>query len=172
MFITESLLALTIFRDDFSLGFGVLYGVLVFLKSFHWITADRVDYMDQIPPPGPPVTYHLRALSIMALMAGLDLLLMTSTIESVLIEGVSPMVLFASEFAILLSSISATFARYVIGVIDLRRARGRDDAPPWEKKSMWLFYVDLAQGMLPPRRERPLTEQTCSNSSRTSPSSS
>lgn len=61
MFLTESLLALTIFRyvpsprelqddrligsDDFSASFAITYGVLVFLKCFHWITADRVDYV-------------------------------------------------------------------------------------------------------------------------------
>lgn len=45
LFLTESLLALTIFRDDFSAPFAVMYGVLLFLKCFHWITADRVDYV-------------------------------------------------------------------------------------------------------------------------------
>jgi hypothetical protein len=32
-------------RDDFSAGFAMMYGLLVFLKCFHWITADRVDYV-------------------------------------------------------------------------------------------------------------------------------
>jgi E3 ubiquitin-protein ligase synoviolin len=45
IFLTESLLALTIFRDDFSAPFAFMYGVLLFLKCFHWITADRVDYV-------------------------------------------------------------------------------------------------------------------------------
>lgn len=56
------------------------------------------------------------------------------------------MVLFVSEFMILLASINGTSARYVVGLIDLRRARGRADAPSWEEKSMYLFYVDLAVG--------------------------
>ena len=36
-------------RDDFSAPFAIMYGVLVFLKCFHWITADRVDYVSECP---------------------------------------------------------------------------------------------------------------------------
>jgi hypothetical protein len=42
-------------RDDFSAGFAMMYGLLVFLKCFHWITADRVDYV-RLP-------YHTLSLS-------------------------------------------------------------------------------------------------------------
>ena len=65
---------------------------------------------------------------------------------SITTDGVSSMVLFASEFTILLASILGTCARYSVGIIDLRRARGREDAPSWEEKSMYLFYVDLGVG--------------------------
>ncbi|WVQ94559.1 hypothetical protein IAU59_001639 [Kwoniella sp. CBS 9459] len=143
IFLTESLLALTIFRDDFSAPFAIMYGVLLFLKCFHWITADRVDYMDQIPPPGPPKSFHIRIASIILVLTVFDMTLASYSIETILTEGVSAMVLFASEFTILQASILGTAARYVVGLIDLRRARGRADAPSWEEKSMWLFYVDL-----------------------------
>ena len=32
-------------RDDFSPAFAFMYSLLLFLKCFHWITADRVDYV-------------------------------------------------------------------------------------------------------------------------------
>lgn len=144
MFLTESLLALTIFRDDFSAPFALMYGLLLFLKCFHWITADRVDYMDQIPPPGPPALFHVRISFVIFILSLLDLALVTYSLDTILVDGVSAMVLFASEFMILLASISGTSARYLVGLIDLRRARGRADAPSWEEKSMYLFYVDLA----------------------------
>ncbi|OCF32381.1 hypothetical protein I316_06051 [Kwoniella heveanensis BCC8398] len=143
IFLTESLLALTIFRDDFSAPFAIMYGVLLFLKCFHWITADRVDYMDQIPPPGPPKSFHIRIASIILILTAFDMILASYSIETILTEGVSAMVLFASEFTILQASIFGTAARYFVGLIDLRRARGRADAPSWEEKSMYLFYVDL-----------------------------
>lgn len=56
------------------------------------------------------------------------------------------MVLFTSEYMVLLASIWGTGARYGVNCIDLRRARGREDAPAWEEKSMWMFYIDLAVG--------------------------
>jgi len=148
-------------RDDFSAPFALMYGLLLFLKCFHWITADRVDYvrppkrcgtaksvqMDQIPPPGPPPLFHLRISVVIAHLTVIDLALVTYSLDTILVDGVSAMVLFASEFIILLASMFGTSARYMVGLIDLRRARGRADAPSWEKKSMYLFYVDLAVGM-------------------------
>jgi len=102
--------------------------------------------MDQIPAPGPPRTFHLRLVSILSILCLLDFVLVLYSIESITYTGVTSMVLFASEFMILLASIWGSIGRYAIGVIDLRRARGREDAPSWEEKSMYIFYVDLAVG--------------------------
>ena len=104
--------------------------------------------MDQIPAPGPPRTFHLRLVSILSILFLLDVGLVFYSVESITYTGVTSMVLFASEFMILLASISGSVGRYTIGVIDLRRARGREDAPSWEEKSMYIFYVDLAVGEL------------------------
>ena len=43
--VTESLLAMTIFRSEFDSSFVILFGTLLLLKAFHWLTADRVDYV-------------------------------------------------------------------------------------------------------------------------------
>lgn len=42
---TETCLAFTVFRDDFSPKFIALFTLLLFLKSFHWLAEDRVDYV-------------------------------------------------------------------------------------------------------------------------------
>jgi E3 ubiquitin-protein ligase synoviolin len=102
--------------------------------------------MDQIPAPGPPVSFHARLASILSILSLLDIVLVLYSVESITYSGVSSMVLFASEFMILLASILGSVGRYTIGVIDLRRARGREDAPSWEEKSMYIFYVDLTVG--------------------------
>lgn len=102
--------------------------------------------LDQIPPPGPPFTFHLRIVAIMTILTVTDIALFLYSAESIVVDGVSVMILFTSEFAILLTSILGTWARYGIAVADLRRAQGREDAPAWEQKSMYLFYVELAVG--------------------------
>lgn len=102
--------------------------------------------MDQIPPPGPPTLFHIRCSTIIVGLTIIDFALVIYSLETIVVDGVSSMVLFASEFMILLASINGTSARYIVGLIDLRRARGREDAPSWEEKSMYLFYIDLAVG--------------------------
>jgi E3 ubiquitin-protein ligase synoviolin len=102
--------------------------------------------MDQIPPPGPPINFHIRIGTIITLLATIDLLLVLYSLDSILTYGVSAKVLFVSEFMVLLASIHGTMARYVVNCLDLRRARGREDAPAWEQKSMYMFYIDLGVG--------------------------
>lgn len=46
--LTETCLAFTVFRDDFNPKFIALFTVLLFLKSFHWLAEDRVDYVSSI----------------------------------------------------------------------------------------------------------------------------
>lgn len=41
--VTETLLALTIFKDDFDSSFALLFVGLLFLKAFHWLASDRVE---------------------------------------------------------------------------------------------------------------------------------
>ena len=41
--VTETLLALTIFRDEFDTTFIVLFISLLFLKVFHWLAQDRIE---------------------------------------------------------------------------------------------------------------------------------
>jgi E3 ubiquitin-protein ligase synoviolin len=43
-----------------------------------------------------------------------------------------------------------TISKYMLSVYDLRRAgrRGGENAPAWENKSIWVFYIELATGEL------------------------
>ena len=47
---TESLLALTIFRDDFDILFLLMFGFLLFVKYFHWLASDRIEWVRYSPP--------------------------------------------------------------------------------------------------------------------------
>ncbi|CAE6481537.1 unnamed protein product [Rhizoctonia solani] len=149
-FLTESLLAFTIFREDFDAAFVCLFGGLLFVKSFHWILADRVEAMDQQPYPGPPKSFHIRTLALFNLLALVDVVMIGSLAEVIMHEGVDGLVLFVSEYAILLASLLNSWLKYLISVYDLYRAsrRGGDDAPPWEHKSMYIFYVELLTDFL------------------------
>ena len=47
-----------------------------------------------------------------------------------------------------MASVMNTIAKYLLSAYDLRRAgrRGGENAPPWENKSMWVFYIELVTG--------------------------
>ncbi|KAL5528398.1 HRD1 [Sanghuangporus sanghuang] len=145
-FVTESLLAFTIFRDEFDIPFALMFGLLLFTKCFHWLLSDRIEWMDQRPYPGPPLLFHVRINALIWLLWATDLVVFLLTVENMLTYGVGGTVLFASEYAILLASLGNSVAKYAIALLDLRRAsrRGGENAPPWEDKSMLVFYVELA----------------------------
>jgi E3 ubiquitin-protein ligase synoviolin len=78
----------------------------------------------------------------------IDALMLDFAIESVLTHGVSGIVLFGSEYAILLASLLNSILKYYVMLYDIRRARSRggEDAPVWENKSMYMFYIELVTG--------------------------
>ncbi|KAJ7124912.1 hypothetical protein C8R44DRAFT_587509, partial [Mycena epipterygia] len=147
-FITESLLAFTIFRDEFDTTFVVMFGFLLFVKSFHWIAADRIEWMDQRPYPGPSLLFHVRMTALFCILWATDLLLFMIAVDSTVSNGIGGMVLFASEYGILMATVANTVCKYLLCAYELRRAgqRGGENAPPWENKSMWVFYIELATG--------------------------
>ncbi|KAI0633905.1 hypothetical protein C8Q77DRAFT_1057555 [Trametes polyzona] len=150
MFVTESLLAFTIFRDEFDVPFLLMFGFLLFVKCFHWLMADRVESMDQTPYPGPPTLFHVRINALFGVLWAIDITMFAFAVESTLTNGVGGMVLFASEYAILLASALNAMMRYALSILDLRRARtrGGENAPPWENKSMYIFYIELLTDFL------------------------
>jgi hypothetical protein len=47
-----SLLAFMIFHDEFDTSFRLMFGFLLFIKSFHWLASDRIEWvrLSSIPP--------------------------------------------------------------------------------------------------------------------------
>ena len=44
-----------------------LFTILLFLKSFHWLAEDRVDYMER--SPSISMLFHVRVISLAALVS-------------------------------------------------------------------------------------------------------
>ncbi|KAK7035235.1 E3 ubiquitin-protein ligase hrd1 [Paramarasmius palmivorus] len=139
-FITESLLAFTIFRDEFDIPFALMFGFLLFVKSFHWLASDRIEWMDQRPYPGPPLLFHVRMSILFAILWITDFIMFLVAVENTLAHG----------YGILMASVTNTLAKYLLSCYELRRAgqRGGENAPPWENKSMWVFYIELTTDFL------------------------
>ncbi|KAF1800743.1 hypothetical protein V8B55DRAFT_1533240 [Mucor lusitanicus] len=133
--VTETCLAMTIFREEFDLQFIVVFTTLLFLKIFHWLCQDRVEFMEQ--SPANRVTFHVRMINLLALLLLIDSLLANHAIHVTLTKGPNMMIMFGFEYTILICSILSTIGKYILNVIDMRTEQ------TWEGKSMYVFYLDL-----------------------------
>lgn len=133
--VTETCLAMTIFREEFDLQFIVVFTTLLFLKIFHWLCQDRVEFMEQ--SPANRVTFHVRMINLLAILLLIDSLLANHAIHVTLTKGPNMMIMFGFEYTILICSILSTIGKYILNVIDMRTEQ------TWEGKSMYVFYLDL-----------------------------
>ncbi|GAA6016669.1 hypothetical protein JCM11491_000201 [Sporobolomyces phaffii] len=133
--VTETLLALTIFKDEFESTFVLLFVSLLFLKVFHWLASDRIEAMEQ--SANVSRLAHARMIGLLSLLWIADVIMVLFAADCILAEGPTVMIMFASEYMILVASVWQTSMKYIITCIDMRRE------VQWEEKSIYIFYVEL-----------------------------
>ncbi|CAI4223329.1 unnamed protein product [Auanema sp. JU1783] len=133
--VMETCLAFTVFRDDFSPFFVMQFGILLFVKSFHWLADDRVDLMERSPVI--TLKFHARMLAIIAFLGGIDSYLVSHAYFSVLMKGASSQIIFGFEYAILITLVVHISIKYILHMHDLRTAQS------WENKAVYLLYSEL-----------------------------
>ncbi|KAI8378430.1 hypothetical protein BD560DRAFT_390366 [Blakeslea trispora] len=133
--VTETCLAMTIFREEFDLQFIVIFTTLLFLKIFHWLCQDRVEFMEQSPTNR--FTFHVRMANLLALLLTIDVMLATNAIHVTMVKGPTMMIMFGFEYTILICCIVSTIGKYILNIIDMQSEQ------TWEGKSMYVFYLDL-----------------------------
>ncbi|KAM7000740.1 E3 ubiquitin-protein ligase synoviolin [Tautogolabrus adspersus] len=138
--VTETCLAFTVFRDDFSPRFVALFTLLLFLKCFHWLAEDRVDFMER--SPNISWLFHMRVLSLMGLLGIMDFLFVTHACQSIITRGASVQLVFGFEYAILLTMVLTTFIKYVLHTVDLQSEN------PWDNKAVYMLYTELFTGFI------------------------
>ncbi|MBN3290431.1 SYVN1 ligase, partial [Polypterus senegalus] len=138
--VTETCLAFTVFRDDFSPRFVALFTLLLFLKCFHWLAEDRVDFMER--SPNISWLFHFRVLSLMILLGTLDFLFVNHACHSIITRGASVQLVFGFEYAILMTMVLTTFIKYILHSIDLQNEN------PWDNKAVYMLYTELFTGFI------------------------
>ncbi|XP_033162076.1 E3 ubiquitin-protein ligase HRD1 [Drosophila mauritiana] len=138
--LTETCLAFTVFRDDFNPRFVALFTVLLFLKSFHWLVEERVDFMERSPVLG--WLFHIRVGSLLTMLGILDYVLLIHAYNSTLVRGPTVQLVFGFEYAILLTVIASTAIKYVLHAAEMRTDT------PWENKAVFLLYTELVIGLI------------------------
>lgn len=138
--VTETCLAFTVFRDDFSPRFVALFTLLLFLKCFHWLAEDRVDFMER--SPNISWLFHCRIVSLMFLLGTLDFLFVSHAYHSILTRGASVQLVFGFEYAILMTMVLTIFIKYVLHSVDLQSEN------PWDNKAVYMLYTELFTGFI------------------------
>uniref|UniRef100_A0A182JZJ0 RING-type E3 ubiquitin transferase n=1 Tax=Anopheles christyi TaxID=43041 RepID=A0A182JZJ0_9DIPT len=136
--LTETCLAFTVFRDDFNPKFVALFTVLLFLKSFHWLAEDRVDYMERSPVIG--WLFHVRVAGLLLCLGLFDYELISYAYQSTIVKGVTVQLVFGFEYAILMTVVINTAIKYIFHAAELR------SDTPWENKAVFLLYTELIIG--------------------------
>lgn len=136
--VTETCLAFTVFRDDFSPKFVALFTVLLFLKAFHWLADYRVDFMERSPVI--TLLFHIRVTSLLLMLSLLDLVLVNHAYHSTITRGASVQLVFGFEYAILLTVVLNIAVKYACHTVDLQSEN------PWENKAVYLLYTELVMG--------------------------
>jgi hypothetical protein len=79
----------------------VFFTTLLFLKIFHWLCQDRVEFMDQTPNHGR--LFHGRMVSMMVLLFLLDYSLALHAIQATWTKGPNMMIMFGFEVSTFIS---------------------------------------------------------------------
>ncbi|KAI0536697.1 hypothetical protein GGR58DRAFT_474251 [Xylaria digitata] len=116
--VTETCLAMTIFREEVGAWFLVMFTALVTGKVWEWIGEGRVEVMEQQPPANPRL-FHTRLSISLLLSVAYDTWLFSYAVHAV-IQQARPnmMVMFLFEFAILATCSSRTACRYLLSLIE------------------------------------------------------
>lgn len=123
--ITETCLAMTIFREEIGAWFLVMFTLLVTGKVWGWIGDGRLEVLEQQPPANPRL-FHSRLVVSLMMNTLYGMWLLRYSINTV-VQQARPnmMVMFLFEFAVLTASSLRTNARYLLTLIDAQIVAGQ-----------------------------------------------
>jgi E3 ubiquitin-protein ligase synoviolin len=93
--VLETFILLAGFHEDMQVGFVATITFLFVVKAFHWLIEERINYMERSPLIS--WTFHLRAVSILFLLAAIDLLYIRYSWSTLRTRGASVQIVFGLE---------------------------------------------------------------------------
>lgn len=134
--VIECCFAISVFRDDFQVKFVALVLALLLVKSLHWLSKDRIEFLEE--QPLSPLRTHVRLVGLMTILLAVDLYLVRRfALLTFKTNGPPMFVLFVFEFSVLVIELISDMVRYCFLVID-NSMEGH-----WEDKGMFSFYIEL-----------------------------
>ena len=117
--ITETALAMTIFREEVGVWFIVMFIGLLSGKVWGWLCEGRLEILQQ-QPPANPLLFHGRLATSLLLSMGFASLMVNNCLTTVFSESqLSMMVMFLFEYFILFITSLSTSLRYMIALAEI-----------------------------------------------------
>ena len=139
--ITETCLALTIFREELSMKLVGMFTLLLFSKQFHWLSQMRVEHVarsNQLP-----LFTHIRLAALLLLLLVLDCACVSAlVIHFTHTKQASVLILFLFESLILTLYTITVSIRYILTLIDFAYENR------WSNKSIFTFYLDFTSDFI------------------------
>lgn len=133
--VTETCLAMTIFRGELGGWFLVMFISLLVGKVWGWIGEGRVEYLEQQPPANPWL-FHTRLAASLVLSVLFNAFMLRYCINTVIHQArPDMMVMFGFEFAILTILSTSTTARYGIALMEIYITRQQINAKMEERRA-------------------------------------
>ncbi|KAK7749818.1 E3 ubiquitin-protein ligase hrd1 [Cytospora paraplurivora] len=118
--VTETCLAMTVFREEVGAFFLVMFTALITGKVWGWIGEGRVEVLEQQPPANPRL-FHTRLVVSLLSSIVYNVWLLSYSINTVIAQAKpTMMVMFLFEFAVLALGSIHTGLRYVISLVEAR----------------------------------------------------
>ena len=156
--VTETCLAMTIFRGEIGAWFLIMFFSLLAGKVWQWIGEGRVEILEQQPPRNPRL-FHTRLALSLGLSVAFDLTMLEYVVNQVMrMARPDMMVMFGFEFAVLSIMSMSTAARYAITLVEISivREQKRRRAEEMKKERIDAAKTDIQtaerieRGDLPP----------------------
>ncbi|KAK4942338.1 E3 ubiquitin-protein ligase hrd1 [Elasticomyces elasticus] len=117
--VTETCLAMTVFRGELGLPFLAMFFALLTGKVWGWIGEGRVEILEQQPPRNPRL-FHTRLALSLGLSVAFDLTMLEYVVKQVMkMARPDMMVMFGFEFAVLSITSIGTAARYAVNLVEI-----------------------------------------------------
>lgn len=116
--VTETCLAMTVFREEVGAFFLVMFTALITGKVWGWIGEGRVEVLEQQPPANPRL-FHTRMVVSLAISVVYNCWLLSYAVHTVIATAKpTMMVMFLFEFAVLAVGSLHTANRYAISLVE------------------------------------------------------
>nr|CAH8841808.1 unnamed protein product [Trichobilharzia regenti] len=133
-------LVFAFFQNELGTEFLFLFAILLFVRAFHWLIEERVDYMERTPAIS--ILFHVRIMTLITLLTLIDGYFIKTSYWRPATHGLSVHLALGVEYFILVLSLLSTTIRYILHSIDSMREQS------WSKKATYLLYVDIFIGFI------------------------